>query len=170
GVVDLYVRGDSYKFADGSGLALQEERSSLGRRIEELERRLVEWERPTSGLQPQEVAARRQDLQTLKARQAQLSDPEPPKEGSYFRYELVQVRESLGADKQVALRLEAYYKRINEHNAKAFADLEPAAVPEGQSGYVGVDQCSTCHLEERAFWDGTRHATAYATLTKDHKQ
>jgi hypothetical protein len=170
GVVDLYVREGSFRFADGSGLELSEERSRLERRIEELERRLVDWERPNSGLSPAEVSARRQDLEQLKARRASLKAPEAPKTGSFFRYELVQVRESLGVDEQVTRRLEAYYKRVNEHNRQAFADVTPAPAGEGQSSYVGVNQCSTCHLEERAFWDGTPHAKAYATLVKDHKQ
>lgn len=170
GVVDLYVRDGSYQFADGSGLRLEEERGSLDRRIEELQHRLVEWQRPSSGLSPQEIQARKEDLKDLRARRARLAEPKPPGEGSYFRYELVQVREALGADPQVGGRLEAYYKRVNEHNRQAFADLKPAPVPEGQSGYVGVDRCSTCHVEERAFWDGTPHARAYGTLEKDHKQ
>lgn len=169
-VVDLYVRDGSTRFADGSGLDAREEQNSLTRRIEELERRLAAWERPDSGLPPKEIEARRRDLKALKARHAAFAEPKPPEKGSYFRYELVSVRESHGVDQQVARRLEAYYKRVNEHNAQAFADLKPPAVPEGESGYLGVDQCSTCHLEERAFWDGTPHARAYATLVKDHKQ
>lgn len=170
GVIDLYVRDGRYRFADGSGLELEEERESLARRIEELERRLTEWERPNGGLAPDELAARREDLQKLKARHASLKSPEPPKSGSYFRYELVQVRESLGVDEKVSRRLEAYYKRVNEHNRVAFADVKPPPVPAGESGYVGVEQCTTCHAEERAFWDTTQHAKAYATLERDHKQ
>jgi hypothetical protein len=168
GVVDLYVRDGSYRFADGSGLALEEERSSLDRRIEELEARLSEWQR--NGASSEEIEARRKDLAELRARRARLAEPSQPTAGSYFRYELVQVRESLGADAQVAKRLEAYYKRVNEHNREAFADAKPPPVPEGQSGYVGVEQCSTCHEAARKFWDGTPHAQAYVTLEREHKQ
>ena len=44
-----------------------------------------------------------------------------------------------------------------------------APVP-GQPTYVGVNACSKCHAEARAFWDGTRHAHAYSTLADQEKQ
>lgn len=169
-VVDLYVRDGSYRFTDGSGLEAREEQERLGRRIEELKRRLADWQRPDSGLPAAEIESRRKELKALEERHAAFVEPKPPSTGSYFRYQLVQVRESFGVDEKVARRLEAYYKRVNEHNAKAFADLKPAPVPEGKAGYVGVERCSTCHQEERAFWDQTPHARAYDTLVKDHKQ
>src|SRR5690606_24143854 len=111
-VVDLYVRDGSYRFADGSGLEAREEQESLARRIEELKRRLAAWERPDSGLPAAEVEARRKELRALEERHAAFEEPKPPKSGSYFRYELVQVRESFGVDQKVARRLEAYYKRV----------------------------------------------------------
>ncbi len=169
-VVDLYVRDNDFQFADGSGLAAAEERESLARRIDILKRRIARWEAPDSGVASEEVAARKKDLGALEKKYASLAKPEPPKEGSYFTYELVDVRESLGVDQRVGARLEAYYKRVNAHNAKAFADRKPPPVEEGQSRFVGVEQCSNCHLEERAFWDKTRHAGAYETLVVGHKE
>ncbi len=170
GVVDLFVRGQSYQFADGSGVALEEERTSVSRRIDELSRRIKEWEKPNSGVKPAEVEARKRDLAALEAQKKKLDEPRVPNEGSYFRYELVSVRESLGADKAVSGRLEAYYRRVNEYNQKAFADLKPEPAPAGQASFVGIEQCSSCHLEERAVWDTTAHAGAYATLESGHKQ
>jgi hypothetical protein len=78
--------------------------------------------------------------------------------------------ERLGSDAAVASRLSAYYRRVNDHNKVAFADRKPAPVPEGESGYLGVEKCTPCHAEERAFWDKTPHARAYATLDRQHKQ
>src|SRR5262249_4769054 len=40
----------------------------------------------------------------------------------------------------------------------------------GASTFVGIERCSTCHVEERAFWQTTRHANAYATLSTQHKE
>ncbi len=170
GVVDLYVRGGSYQFADGSGLAFEDERQRLTNRIDELNRRIKEWEKPTSGVKPEEVAARKRDLAELEKQRAALAAPSAPASGSFFRYQLVSVRESLGVDKTVSGRLEAYYQRVNEHNRTAFAGLTPEPAPPGQASYIGIEQCSTCHQEERAVWDKTPHAQAYETLQKGHKE
>jgi hypothetical protein len=35
---------------------------------------------------------------------------------------------------------------------------------------VGVEVCSSCHLEERAFWNKMRHAKAYETLASQNKE
>lgn len=169
-VVDLYVRGGSYDFADGSDIATVERKDSLQRRIHDLEQRLREWEHQGTSVRPEDLKARRQDLERARAELAALSKPKPPPEGSFFRYEMVQVREGLGSDQQVAARLAAYYRKVNEHNRVAFQDRAPEPVPAGQSGYIGIEQCSTCHAEEREFWDRTRHAKAYETLATDHKQ
>jgi len=64
----------------------------------------------------------------------------------------------------------AYYRKVNEFNKKAFADKLPPPVEAGQSSYVGVEVCSSCHLEERAFWNKMRHAKAYDTLVSQHKE
>ncbi len=170
GVVDLFVRDGRYEFSDGSGLGLEEERQKLTRRIDELTRRIAAWERPGSGVRPEEISARKQDLDELKKQKAGLDAPRAPATGSYFRYELVSVRESLGVDKAVSGRLEAYYRRVNEHNKQAFADRVPEPVPAGESGFVGIEKCSTCHTEERKFWNTTSHAAAYETLQAGHKE
>jgi hypothetical protein len=66
--------------------------------------------------------------------------------------------------------MDEYYRRVNDHNKTAFADLLPAKVEAGNAGYGGADSCSDCHDEEREFWDKTPHAKAYATLAKEHKE
>ena len=169
-IVDLFVRGGSTSFGDGSGVRDAERRASLERRSAELEKRLAEWEKPGSKVSEKDVAARRSDLERLKKELAALKSPEAPKQGSFFRYRLVDVAQKLGTDPAVAERMQSFYKRVNDHNKIAFADRKPPAVPEGQSSYVGIEQCSACHAEERAFWDKTRHAKAYATLAVQHKQ
>jgi len=170
GIVDLFVRGGAYTFEDGTGIDREAERASLERRVTQTERRLTVARAPGAGVPAAEVVKLETELQRLTRQAEQLGAPEPPKSGSYFLYDLVQVRESAGVDRGVADRLLAYYQKVNEHNREAFKDKKPTPVGPGESSYVGIDQCTTCHQEERAFWDKTAHARAYATLEVGHKQ
>ncbi len=168
-VVDLFVREGSFDFVDGSGLDVAEQRRSLESRISSLEKRIAEWESKKS-VSAEDLAARRKDLASMKAELEKLVAPAPPRTASFFRYELEQVKESVGTDDAVAGRMAGYYKRVNEHNKKAFADRLPPKVSEGQSHYVGAEECSGCHGEAHDFWKKTRHAKAYATLSEQFKE
>lgn len=173
GVIDLFVRagksGDKLTFADAGGVAKAEELLSLSGRIRDLEARINGWEGDKS-VKPEDVAARKADLEKLRADKAQLEAREPPTTGSFFRYSSVEVRDKLGSDKAVADRMLGYYKRVNEHNKQAFADRKPPPAPAGEASYVGIDRCTECHDEERKVWDGTGHGRAYATLQKGFKE
>jgi hypothetical protein len=171
-VVDLFVRGDGkgpITFKDAGGVAKAEELLSLAGRIRALEARINGWERDKS-VNAADVAARKADLERLRAEKAKLEEPGPPVEGSFFRYSLVEVREGLGSEKKVAERMAAYYKRVNDHNKTAFADRKPPPVEAGQASYLGVEVCTECHDEERKVWDASGHAKAYPTLQKDFKE
>lgn len=170
GIVDLYVRDDSYAFGDGTGLERALEKSRVEARLAELSRRIEAWKQPGSGVSAQDLSQRQTDRARLQARHAELGAQRPPPEGSYFLYDWVAVKEALGQDQQVAARLSAYYQRVNDHNRDAFKDKLPLPVASGESSYVGVDQCTTCHQEERAFWNKTGHANAYVTLSRQHKE
>jgi hypothetical protein len=169
-VIDLYVRDGTSHFADGTGLSAHETQISLQSRIDELSHRLERWKAPGSPVMPSDIALKEKELGALKQQLAGLVPAERPKQGSYFLYDLVFVRESLGNEPQVSARLSAYYKRVNEHNKLVFADRAPQPAAEGQASYVGVATCTNCHVEERAFWDKTPHARAYATLATAHKE
>ncbi|MEZ4229008.1 MAG: multiheme c-type cytochrome [Polyangiaceae bacterium] len=167
--VDVYLRDGSFELQDASGLAAQSERESLQGRIAELEKRIPVWEK-SKALPPKELEKKRADLANLKQKLARLSDVKAPAKGSFFRYELVPVKESAGESKSVAALFSSYYRRVNEHNKEAFKDRMPPPVPEGESGYIGVEKCASCHTEEFKFWKTTRHAGAYATLSTQHKE
>jgi 2',3'-cyclic-nucleotide 2'-phosphodiesterase (5'-nucleotidase family) len=169
-VVDFFVRSRDFDFRDGSGIANVERKDSLERRARELEQRIKEWEHQGTSIKKADVDARRADLRRVREELASVSKPPAPPSGSFFTYEQHQIRERLGSDPRVAGRLQGYYRRVNEHNRVAFKDRTPAPVPEGQSGYLGVEACSACHVKEREFWNGTRHPKAYATLADQHKQ
>lgn len=171
-VVDLFVKDDKggpLRFSDGTGIERADELVSLTQRIRELEARINGWEGDQS-VSPLDVAARKKDLEKLRADKASLEAQKVSVTGSYFRYRSVEVRGGLGVDPAVHQGMLAYYKRVNEHNKLAFADRKPEALGPGQAGYVGVEACTACHEEERKVWDGTSHAKAYETLQKDFKE
>jgi hypothetical protein len=167
--VDLFVRGDSWDFADGSGVNTAERRGSLERRIDELSGRLDVW-RKNRELSDADIRAREQDLVQLRTDLAQLSETRVPKEGSFFRYDLKDVREKAGTDEAVAKRLLGYYKRVNDHNREAFKDRRPPPLAKGQAAYVGAEGCKKCHEDSYKFWKGTSHSTAYETLEVEFKE
>lgn len=169
-VIDLFVRDGDHTFADGTGLDSLAKRASLDRRITDLEARLSDWKKPGSGVAAKDVQDRETELGALRKERQGILQTELPKQGSFFLYQLTEVRESHGEDDRVASRLVAYYQKVNEHNKKLFAGKLPPPVEDGQSSYVGIEICSNCHLEERAFWDKTAHSGAYATLSRDHKE
>lgn len=167
--VDIYLRDGSFDLQDASGLEAQSQRESLQGRISELEKRITVWEK-SKVLPAPELAKKRADLDGLKSKLQQLSDVKAPAKGSFFRYDLVPVKESAGESKNVAALFASYYKRVNEHNKEAFKDRMPPEVPEGGSAYTGVEKCASCHADEFKFWKTTRHADAYATLSRQHKE
>jgi 2',3'-cyclic-nucleotide 2'-phosphodiesterase (5'-nucleotidase family) len=174
GVVDLYVSRDEKKegliaFKDAGGVAKAEELLAISARIRDLEQKINGWE-GDKNVKPEDLAARKADLEKARAEKARIEATSTPVEGSYFRYKLLEVRDKLGTDQKVAGEMSAYYKRVNEHNKVAFADRKPPPVEPGKAGYVGVDACTDCHDDARKVWDGTRHAHAYATLQKDFKE
>ncbi len=169
GTIDFYVRGDSYTFADGGGLGEAQKRLDMTRRIDDLHFKLANWERDRSIAQA-DLVARRADLAKLEADLAKLDAKPPPQTGSYFRYALQEIRGSLGEDPGVKGSLAAYYKLVNEQNRVALAGRVPPPPAPGQAAYTGIDACAECHKTERAFWQKTVHAGAYASLSTQSKE
>jgi hypothetical protein len=169
GVVDLFVRGESYAFQDGSGVNNQDELASVVKRIADLEARIAAWERDGK-VSAADLSARKGELAKMVEQKKTLAEVAAPKAGSYFRYALVPVKPELGRDPKVKERMAEYYRRVNDHNKQAFAGRMPPSVPPGASGYAGVERCTKCHKEARGVWDRTLHAKAYATLAGEHKE
>lgn len=167
GIVDLYVRG-ALSFKDATGIEIIEKRQSLESRIAELSHRIDQWEKEKASVS--DVGARKKDLDELKSELAALHDPAPPAGGSFFRYDAVQIKDSLGKSDAVASRIQDYYSRVNDHNKEAFKDRLPPPVEKGQASYVGAEACSDCHDEAFQFWKQTPHAGAYAALSTQHKE
>ncbi len=172
GVIDLFVRPSGagpLVFADAGGVARADELLSLSARIRELEARINSWERDHT-VKAEDLAARKADLDKLRAEKAAREAAQPDVKGSFFRYTSVEVRDKMGREKAVADEIAGYYKRVNEHNKIAFADRVAPPPEAGQAHYVGVEACSDCHDDARKVWDKTTHAHAYPTLQKDFKE
>jgi Cytochrome c554 and c-prime len=169
GVLDLFVRDGSYAFADGTGLDAAQKRSELTRRIDELHVKISNWERDKT-IAASDLEARRADLARLEQERVELDQRPAPRSGSFFRYTVKEVRDSLGKDPALEATIAGYYKAVNEHNRITFADRLPPPAVAGLPGYVGIGVCTKCHKPEREFWDGTRHAHAYETLSVQSKE
>jgi hypothetical protein len=173
-VLDVYVReavepGRLLKLADGTGLELAERREDLTRRIDELHQKIVAWSRDTS-VSAADLDARRRDLAALEAERTALDRRPPPPSGSFFRYALQEIRDSLGKDPAIEGDMASYYKAVDEHNRAAFADRKPPPPSPDQAAYLGIEVCTTCHVDARKVWNGTAHAHAYATLATQFKE
>lgn len=93
-----------------------------------------------------------------------------PEKGSYFRYSLERVTDTLPRDEAVSGDLRTYYKKVNDHNRVAFAGRLPLPAPASGAKYLGIDVCSGCHKPARRAWDATRHAHAYESLSTQFKE
>lgn len=173
GVLDIFIRDAPktglIKLADGTGIERMQKRVELSGRIDELRAKIATWENDKS-IDPKDVEARRNDLKKLEAEREALDKVAPPKSGSFFRFQMREIREQLGADDATKSLMNAYYKKVNDANKAAFKDKKPLAVAKGEASYVGVDVCTTCHEDARKVWDATPHARAYATLEKGFKE
>lgn len=172
-VLDLYVKDDAkgalVKFADGTGIDGIRKREELTNRIDELRTKIAIWE--NDGKVPKgDIEARKSDVARLEAEREGLDKKSPAVKGSFFRYTMRDVRDSLGADEKVKAQMLAYYKKVNDANKVAFADRVPRKPGPGEASYVGIESCTSCHEDARKVWDGTRHAHAYETLTTQFKE
>lgn len=172
--IDLYPREGAtgsglVKFADGTGIERVRKREELTGRIDELRTRIAGWETDKS-VEKKDVDARKAELAKLEAEHDALDKAPAPATGSYYRYAMREIRDKLGEDAAITSQMNAYYKKVNDANKLDFADRKPKPAAKGEASYVGIDSCTNCHEEPRKVWDQTKHAHAYATLTKQFKE
>ncbi len=167
-VVDFYVR-DAGRFADGSGLARSAEVTDLETQIDDLQKRIANWEKdptvPKSDLETQ-----KKRLESLRDKLSKAKVPPPVPTGSFLRYELVDVRESAGKEPTAAAAMGAYYKRVNATNKEKFKDRKAPAPPKGEAFYIGSESCKPCHQSSVDVWAKTGHSHAYKTLSDESKE
>lgn len=169
GVLDLFVRNGSFVFHDAGNIALSEKRKELETRIDQLHAKIADWEKDPK-IATGDLAARRADLAKLETQRKALDEAPAPKEGSFFRYHVQEIRDSLGSDDSVKKQFLAYYKKVDDMNRRDFADrVPPPPAPNGDA-YAGIAACVPCHAAPKAVWDKTAHAHAYATLATEFKE
>jgi 2',3'-cyclic-nucleotide 2'-phosphodiesterase (5'-nucleotidase family) len=175
GVLDLYVRdrkpGPSglLRFADGTGIEQMRKRQELSERTSALRAKVATWEKDSS-IAPADLEARRADIRRLEGERDALDKSPAPPSGNFYRFSMKDIREQLGADEAVKSQMLAYYKKVDDDNKVAFKDKLPRPAAKGEPKYVGIDTCTNCHEDARKVWDGTRHAHAYETLSKQFKE
>ncbi len=169
--LDLFVRGDGSVFADGSGIEKQSKQADLRSRIDDLRGKIAQWESSDAGTIAQsDLDARKADLKKLEGERASLDTNPPAPSGSFFRYAVTEMRDTLGKDPGVTAQMLAYYKQVNDANKIAFAGRVPKPAPAGSPSYIGVEECAVCHSDAKDVWDKTAHSHAYKTLSDEHKE
>ncbi|MBL8680950.1 MAG: hypothetical protein JNK05_17345 [Myxococcales bacterium] len=164
GVVDLYLRDGTARFADASPSTADAQRASLDRRIRELRQRLEAWSRDPS-VDANAVAQQRARLAQLERERAQAdAPPTPPAQGHYFRARAVEVAPELARQPDIEQQIATYFRAVNEHNREQYATLRAPAAPRGQASYVGDGECRSCHEAAFAIWERTPHSRAYWTI------
>jgi mono/diheme cytochrome c family protein len=168
-LLDLYVRdhvspGHVIRFADATGLERSNEREDLAKRIDDLHDKISMWSRDPT-FPKADMEARKRDLASLEEERLRLDVKPPPAQGSFFRYSLREVRQSMGTDPTIQTQMSTYYAMVNTTNQIALADRLPKRPAPGRATYVGVTACARCHKPALAMWKHTWHANAYGTLT-----
>jgi Cytochrome c554 and c-prime len=167
-IVDFYVRAEG-RFADGSGLSQAAETTKLQADVDDLARRIVNWEN-NKNISQADLDAQKKRLADLRAKLAKASVPPPAPTGPFLRYSLVDVKQSLGSDSGVAASMKAFYTRVNEANAKKFAGRRATPPGKDEAQYVGVEVCKVCHTAAYDVWKKNDHSKAYKTLVDQSKE
>jgi hypothetical protein len=167
-VIDLYVRGEG-RFADGSGLAHAAEVTDLETQIDDLQKRIANWEKDPS-VPKSDLDAQKKRLEVMRDKLAKAKVPPPTPTGSFLRYQLVDVRENLGREKTAHEAMKAYYTRVNAFNKDKFKDKKAPPPPKGEPYYIGQETCRSCHAASFEVWGKTGHSHAYKTLADEAKE
>ncbi len=165
-VVDLWRRGDG-GWTDASVWTREAQREHLDERIAALRAQIAEWERDSSASRA-DVARQRARLERLEEELAGLARA-PRTEGNVLSARWEELGPEAERDSAVGALVDAYDRRVNEHNERAFADWTPEPPAEGQPHYVGSQTCAGCHGAAVRWWRTTPHGRAYATLADQNK-
>ncbi|MEM1417030.1 MAG: multiheme c-type cytochrome [Myxococcota bacterium] len=167
-VADLHRPGAEGEATDLSAWSVEVDAASLDEEIASLTERLRGWE--AEGRTGPAIDRQRARLAALEAERAGLAPPPFPAEGPAFEGRWIALGDDAPKDAAVGERLRTLDRRINAHNREAFAERRPPEVTAGRAGYVGSASCQSCHGEAYAWWQGTPHGRAYATLTELDKE
>lgn len=145
----------------------RESDSALRDKVKELRDKIAGWEK-AKNVDEGDLATQRARLAEMERELAQASAPKY--EGRWFTAEVTELSPDVQKDKSIAALLDAYDKRVNEHNRTSLQDRLPLPVEKGAPHYVGSESCKSCHEAAYKWWRNTAHGRAYATLERVHKE
>lgn len=166
-VVDLFRQGTG-EWRDVGAWTRSVEAARLDESIRALEERIASWERGGDADRTA-IAEQRARLTEQRTERASLAT-RPPLNGNTFAARFVEIDRDQPSDSAIKSRIDAYSRRINEHNRDALAHVVAPPVAEGAPTYVGVARCETCHSAAVQWWRTTPHGRAYATLQHVNKE
>jgi hypothetical protein len=168
--VSLHYRGGKLVDAVGPARAATEGQK-LEARIAALKTDLARWEKDRDA-DPAFLQQNRDEVARLEKERAELSASplRTPAQGSWFVLERILIKKALACDTEVVAAKRRYDDAVGELNRRAAAEEKPPPLPPGKAGYVGMEECASCHQKAVTFWQGTHHAQAWATLENIHKQ
>lgn len=153
---------------DASVWSLRESQKALRQEASELRGKIREWEK-AKNVAAHEIEAQRTRL--LELERTANEQAEPSYDGRWFSAEVTELSPDVMGDKRIAETLNAFDRRVNEHNKTALANRLPLPAKEGAPHYAGSESCKGCHEDAYAWWrNSTKHGRAYATLENVHKE
>jgi hypothetical protein len=162
--LELDAQGEPH---DESAWSRREAEQALKRQAGELKTKIAEWEK-AKGVSARDLAAQRERLVEMERSLA--APAEPRFTGRWFSAEVSELAPEVAGDAALAAVLDAYDKRVNEHNRQSLADRLPLPAKPGAPHFAGSESCKSCHETAYAWWRNTKHGRAYATLEQKHKQ
>ena len=86
-----------------------------------------------------------------------------------FRHSDLDLSESVKDAPDIRRYLNEFYSKIAENDEVGF-DKPILSWEHTAAEFVGVEMCKSCHLDEYNQWSQTKHAFAYNTLLRKHRQ
>lgn len=165
-VADLQLKGQG-ALRDVSAWTREGARKQLETQRKELAERIRAWERDPN-TKPEELANQRARLAQM---EGELSSQKTPSfDGRWLNARILELSPEVIGEPTIAAKVDAYDKRVNEHNRTALAQLLPKPAAEGAPVYAGSDSCQGCHQPAYTWWKSTKHGHAYKTLEDVHKE
>jgi hypothetical protein len=127
-----------------------------------------EHEKKDLTTQAKELAGQKQRLASMKS---ELQKKRAPKyEGRWLSARIVDLAPEIKGEPKITAKMDAFDRRVNEHNRTALSDVLPKKAPEGSASYAGSESCKSCHQAAYEWWRSTKHGQAYKTLEDVHKE
>ena len=170
--LDLYIPTPKEKYADAVGAGRAKTDSErLTKNIAEQENEIKTFKADPSS-DAAFVAAKEKQLSEMKTRLEQLSKNPllVPDGGNYFALDQIKISKGLDCDKDIVAKKKVFDSAAGKANVAA-AQKTPIKKPtKGESGFIGIEECSYCHNEAVDFWNKTKHHLAWETLEQAGKQ